>query len=59
MDIFQEAKQRINILRVCDLLGIKLDRHNKALCPFPNHNEKTASFSIKPDDNIFCCFRLW
>lgn len=26
------------------------------LCPFPDHNEKTASFSVKPDDGFYYCF---
>ena len=54
MDIFEQAKNRISILDVCNLLGIKLNRNYKCLCPF--HKEKTPSFSIHPDKNIFCCF---
>lgn len=56
MDIFQEVKQRVDILKVCDLLGIKLERNHMALCPF--HKEKTASFSVSPAKQIFKCFRL-
>lgn len=26
------------------------------LCPFPDHNEKTASFSVKADDGFYYCF---
>lgn len=58
MDIFKEVRERANILKVCDVLGIKLDRNYKSLCPFPNHREKTPSFSISPSKNIFYCFRL-
>ena len=54
MNIFQEVKERANILQVCDLLGIKLDRNNKCLCIF--HKENTPSFSIHPQKNIFSCF---
>lgn len=54
MNIFEEVKSKVKITDVCSLLGIKLDRHYKALCPF--HKEKTASFSVHPDKNIFCCF---
>jgi len=57
MNIFEQAKNRISILDVCNLLGIKLNRNYKCLCPF--HKENTPSFSIHPDKNIFYCFRLW
>lgn len=56
MDVFQEIKQRVNILQVCDLLGIKLNRSRVCLCPF--HRESTPSFSVSTRDNIFNCFRL-
>lgn len=56
MDIFKEVSSRADILKVCGILGIKLDRHYKCLCPFSNHNEKTASFSVLPSKNIFYCF---
>lgn len=54
MDIFKEVKERADILKVCDLLGIKLDRSYMTLCPF--HKEKSPSFSISPDKQIFKCF---
>ncbi len=56
MDIFKEIRERVDILKVCDVLGIKLNRNYKAICPFADHKEKTASFSISPSKNIFCCF---
>ena len=56
MNIFKEVRERASILEVCDVLGIKLNRNYKAICPFADHNEKTASFSISPSKNIFCCF---
>ena len=56
MNIFEEVKNRAKIIDVCDLLGIKLNRNYKCLCPFPNHKEKTPSFSVLPDKNIFFCF---
>lgn len=56
MDIFKEVKERADILKVCDVLGIKLDRNHKTICPFPDHEEKTPSFSISVSKNIFCCF---
>lgn len=56
MNIFEEVKERADILKVCDILGIKLNNHYKCLCPFPNHKEKTPSFSVLPSENIFFCF---
>lgn len=56
MDIFKEVREKADILKVCNALGINLNRNYKAICPFVNHKEKTASFSISPSKNIFCCF---
>ena len=54
MDIFKEIKRRTDILKVCDLLGIKLNRSHMAVCPF--HKEKTPSFSISNSKQIYKCF---
>lgn len=54
MDIFKEIRERVNIVDVCEAFGINLNRSYKSVCPF--HNEKTASFSVSPTKNIFCCF---
>lgn len=56
MDVFQEVLQRSDILMVCDMLGLKLNRSHQCLCPFPNHNENTPSFSISSQKQIFKCF---
>lgn len=52
----KEVKERADIVKVAQYFNIKLNRSNKALCPFSNHKEKTPSFSISPQKQIFHCF---
>jgi DNA primase len=51
--IIETIKANIDIVEV---IGerIELNRHEKALCPF--HDEKTPSFSVKPEGQYFHCF---
>lgn len=56
MDVFEEVRNRVSIVDTCKVLGIKLSRNYKAICPFSDHKEKTPSFSISVSKNIFCCF---
>jgi len=53
--IFDKVKEKVTIKEVVERIGnLHLDRNGKALCPF--HREKTPSFSIKKNENIFKCF---
>lgn len=52
--IIAEVKSRNRLEDVLRSYGVELDSRNKALCPF--HSEKTPSFSVKPDEQIFTCF---
>ena len=55
-DVIEEIKSRIDIVdivsRVVDLK--KAGRNYKGLCPF--HNEKTPSFVVSEEKQIFTCF---
>lgn len=51
-DNYNLIKQRVALTDACRLYGIKLDKNEKAPCPF--HTEKDPSFSVK--GQIFNCF---
>lgn len=56
MSDIDEVKFRLNII---DIIGAKITlkkagRHWKALCPF--HNEKTPSFIVSPERQMWKCF---
>ncbi|KKR86348.1 DNA primase [Candidatus Gottesmanbacteria bacterium RIFCSPLOWO2_01_FULL_46_21] len=56
MSDIDEVKSRLNIV---DIIGAKVPlkkngRHFKALCPF--HNEKTPSFIVSPERQMWKCF---
>ncbi|KAF5034803.1 DNA primase [anaerobic digester metagenome] len=51
--MFQEVKDRVNIIDVCQAYGIDLNRAKKVKCPF--HEEKTASFSVSENKQIWHC----
>ena len=52
--IFEKVKEVVRIEEVVEHFGVHLDRLGKALCPL--HQEKTPSFSVKREENIFKCF---
>lgn len=54
MNKIQEVKQRADIIKVAEYLGIKLNRANKCNCIW--HKEKTASLSFSQSRQIFHCF---
>lgn len=56
MNIFDVIKQKIDILTVISehLTLRKNGSYYKGKCPF--HNERTASFTVSPDKEIFYCF---
>lgn len=54
MDVFKYVKQHVDIVKTCEILGIKLDRQHKAICPF--HKEKTPSFSVSQSKQLWKCF---
>ncbi len=59
--ILDEDKDRANhsvpIKEFCETqYGLKFDRNNKALCPFPDHHDTDPSFAIYSDTNTFKCY---
>lgn len=50
----EAIKANVNIIDVVQRAGIKLNKKNSACCPF--HTEKTPSFYINPQKQIFKCF---
>ena len=54
MNKIQEVKQRVDIIRVAEYLGLELNRAKQCKCIW--HNEKTASLSFSQSKQIFKCF---
>jgi len=52
--LFEKVKNTVRIDEVMQHFGVVLDRALKARCPF--HEERTPSFSVKKNENIFKCF---
>lgn len=54
MDVFKYVKENVDIAKTCEILGIKLNKQHKAICPF--HTEKTPSFSVSQSKQLWKCF---
>ena len=56
MNLFQYIKTRLSILDIINEYTKlkKVGNDFKGHCPF--HHEKTASFTVSPDKEIFYCF---
>lgn len=54
MDFIKQVKERVDIVRVAEYYGIKLNKNGFCNCPF--HNEKTPSMSVSKAKQIFYCF---
>lgn len=54
MNKIQEVKQRVDIIKVAQYLGLNLNRANKCNCIW--HKEKTGSLSFSQSKQIFKCF---
>lgn len=54
MSLIREVKERVDIVKVAEYYGLKLNRAYKCICPF--HREDTPSLSISPQKQIWKCF---
>ena len=50
----EQLKQILSILEVAAHLGIRVNKHGKALCPF--HDDKNPSLQFSKEKNIATCF---
>lgn len=47
-------KKNYSIIDIAQRLGLKIDKNNKAICPF--HNDKNPSLSFNIKENYYHCF---
>ena len=52
--IYQQIRERTNILEIAERYGIELNRQHEACCPF--HKENTPSFRVYPQNQSYYCF---
>ena len=52
------VREAANVVEVTsEFTALKRQGTNYAgLCPYPDHNEKTPSFSVSPEKNFYYCF---
>jgi DNA primase len=64
----EEVRERVDILEVAsEFTPLKRQgARYSGLCPYPDHDEKTPSFSVSPDRGLYYCFgcleaneRIW
>lgn len=54
MNKIQEVKQKVDIIKAAEYLGLELNRAKQCKCIW--HNERTASLSFSQSKQIFKCF---
>ena len=54
----EEVREAANIVEVAsEFTALKRQgTDHTGLCPYPDHNEKTPSFSVSPEKNFYYCF---
>jgi len=56
-EILSQVKDRVDISSACQAYGVQLHRRGNrlvGLCPFPDHQEKTGSFTVFDDEKFYC-----
>jgi hypothetical protein len=59
--VIEEAKARVATIDLADRLCgpgqmHRVGKEGAALCPLPDHQERTPSFTVDPDKNVWFCF---
>jgi len=54
IDFAVDIKRSVSMRAICNMYGIKINRHNKAICPF--HNDSHASLHVYDGDRGYWCF---
>lgn len=54
MGLAEEIKARVTTRQLCELVGLKLDRHGNALCPFHGDSNKSLKVYDDPQKGWHC-----